>query len=178
MVTADRPALDTFVAHLQAASDAAPVQLQVDFEEQPYVRVTAPAEPVADAWDYEAKPEGPPERRRLWIACATKSFGEVLVRLCKRVGATKRFYHAGVGIKGVADKNPTAAVMTVGDKSTSVKGIFQQQAKTVANLRAAARPDLTVRRKRRSTRSCTRFSRRARARRFFIEARRPRTREF
>ena len=86
--------------------------------------------------------------------------------------------HAGVGIKGVADKNPTAAVMTVGDKSTSVKGIFQQQAKTVANLCAAARPDLTVRRKRRSTRSCTRFSRRARARRFFIEARRPRTREF
>ena len=66
--------------------------------------------------------------------------------------------------------------MTVGDKATSVKGIFQQQAKTVANLCAAARPDLTVRRKRRSTRSCTRFSRRAR--RFFIEARRPRTREF
>ena len=61
--------------------------------------------------------------------------------------------HAGVGIKGVADKNPTAAVMTVGDKATSVKGIFQQQAKTVANLCAAARPDLTVRRKRRSTRS-------------------------
>jgi len=58
--------------------------------------------------------------------------------------------HAGVGIKGVADKNPTAAVMTVGDKATSVKGIFQQQAKTVANLCAAARPDLTVRRKRRS----------------------------
>ena len=56
--------------------------------------------------------------------------------------------HAGVGIKGVADKNPTAAVMTVGDKATSVKGIFQQQAKTVANLCAAARPDLTVRRKR------------------------------
>ena len=54
--------------------------------------------------------------------------------------------HAGVGIKGVADKNPTAAVMTVGDKATSVKGIFQQQAKTVANLCAAARPDLTVRR--------------------------------
>uniref|UniRef100_A0A7S0DB73 Ribosomal eL28/Mak16 domain-containing protein n=1 Tax=Micromonas pusilla TaxID=38833 RepID=A0A7S0DB73_MICPS len=52
--------------------------------------------------------------------------------------------HAGVGIKGVADKNPTAAVMTVGDKATSVKGIFQQQAKTVANLCAAARPDLTV----------------------------------
>ena len=46
--------------------------------------------------------------------------------------------------------------MTVGDKATSVKGIFQQQAKTVANLCAAARPDLTVRRKRRSfTRSCT-----------------------
>lgn len=38
--------------------------------------------------------------------------------------------------------------MTVGDKATSVKGIFQQQAKTVANLCAAARPDLTVRRKR------------------------------
>lgn len=54
--------------------------------------------------------------------------------------------HAGVGIKGVADKNPTAAVMTVGDKATSVKGIFQQQAKTVANLCVAARPDLTVRR--------------------------------
>ena len=82
--------------------------------------------------------------------------------------------HAGVGIKGVADKNPTAAVMTVGDKATSVKGIFQQQAKTVANLCAAARPDLTVRRKRRSTRSCTlSFAPRARARRFFIEARRP-----
>ena len=51
---------------------------------------------------------------------------------------------AGVGVKGVADKNPTAAVMTVGEVSTSVKGIFQQQAKTVANLCAAARPDLTV----------------------------------
>ena len=51
VVTADRSALDTFVAHLQAASDAAPVQLQVDDEEQPHVRVTAPAEPVADAWD-------------------------------------------------------------------------------------------------------------------------------
>jgi hypothetical protein len=35
--------------------------------------------------------------------------------------------------------------MTVGEVSTSVKGIFQQQAKTVANLCAAARPDLTVR---------------------------------
>ena len=102
VVTADRPALDTFVAHLRSASDAAPVQLQVDDEVQPYVEVTAPAEPVADAWDYEAKPEGPPERRRLWIACATKSFGEaVLVPLCKRVGATYRFYHAGVGIKSV-----------------------------------------------------------------------------
>jgi hypothetical protein len=87
--------------------------------------------------------------------------------------------HAGVGIKGVADKNPTAAVMTVGDKATSVKGIFQQQAKTVANLCAAARPDLTVRRKRRSTRSFTHaFAPRARARGFFSEARRPRTREF
>ena len=64
--------------------------------------MTAPAEPVADAWDYEAKPEGPPERRRLWIACATKSFGEaVLVPLCKRAGATYRFYHAGVGSKSV-----------------------------------------------------------------------------
>jgi hypothetical protein len=52
---------------------------------------------------------------------------------------------AGVGIKGVADKNPTAAVMTVGDEATSVKGIFQQQAKTVANLCHASRPDLTVR---------------------------------
>ena len=84
--------------------------------------------------------------------------------------------HAGVGIKGVADKNPTAAVMTVGDKATSVKGIFQQQAKTVANLCAAARPDLTVRRKRvHSTRSfiTLSFAPRARARRFFIEARRP-----
>ena len=64
-------------------------------------------------------------------------------------GRELKVAHAGVGIKGVADKNPTAAVMTVGDKSTSVKGIFQQQAKTVANLCAAARPDLTVRRKRR-----------------------------
>jgi hypothetical protein len=36
--------------------------------------------------------------------------------------------------------------MTVGDVSTSVKGIFQQQAKTVAKLCAASRPDLTVRR--------------------------------
>jgi hypothetical protein len=69
--------------------------------------------------------------------------------------------------------------MTVGDKATSVKGIFQQQAKTVANLCAAARPDLTVRRKRRSTRSFTHaFAPRARARGFFSEARRPRTREF
>jgi hypothetical protein len=34
--------------------------------------------------------------------------------------------------------------MTVGDVSTSVKGIFQQQAKTVAKLCAASRPDLTV----------------------------------
>jgi hypothetical protein len=72
--------------------------------------------------------------------------------------------------------------MTVGDKATSVKGIFQQQAKTVANLCAAARPDLTVRRTRRSTRSfhsfTLSFAPRARARRFFIEARRPRTREF
>ena len=63
--------------------------------------------------------------------------------------------------------------MTVGDKATSVKGIFQQQAKTVANLCAAARPDLTVRRKPFDA-LCTR----APGRRFFIEARRPRTREF
>jgi hypothetical protein len=62
--------------------------------------------------------------------------------------------------------------MTVGDKATSVKGIFQQQAKTVANLCAAARPDLTVRRKRRSTRSfhsfTLSFAPRARARVVFL----------
>jgi hypothetical protein len=43
------------------------------------------------------------------------------------------------------DKNPTAVTVTVGDKATSVKGIFQAQAKAVAALTAAARPDLTVR---------------------------------
>ena len=54
--------------------------------------------------------------------------------------------HAGVGIKATkGDKNPTAVTVTVGDKATSVKGIFQAQAKAVAGLTAAARPDLTVR---------------------------------
>lgn len=45
----------------------------------------------------------------------------------------------------MGDKNPTAVTVTVGDKSTSVKGIFQQQAKAVVGL-CAPRKDLTVRR--------------------------------
>ena len=41
-------------------------------------------------------------------------------------------------------KNPTAVAVTVGDKTSKVAGIFQQQAKAVAGAVAAARPDLTV----------------------------------
>ena len=41
-------------------------------------------------------------------------------------------------------KNPTAVAVTVGDKTSKVAGIFQQQAKAVANAVAASRPDLTV----------------------------------
>jgi len=52
---------------------------------------------------------------------------------------------AGIGIKATAgDKNPTAVTVMVGDVNTSVKGIFQQQAKKVVAL-CASRPDLTVR---------------------------------
>lgn len=51
--------------------------------------------------------------------------------------------HAGVGIHATkGDKNKRAMTVTVGDAATVVKGIFQQQAKTVAALTAAARPDL------------------------------------
>ena len=53
-----------------------------------------------------------------------------------------------VGITAaVGDKNPTAVTVTVGDKATSVKGIFQQQAKAVVGL-CADRKDLTVRSRR------------------------------
>jgi hypothetical protein len=53
--------------------------------------------------------------------------------------------HAGVGLKAtVGDKNPTAVTVMVGDKSSSVKGIFQAQAKAVVAL-CAGRKDLTVR---------------------------------
>ena len=39
-------------------------------------------------------------------------------------------------------QNATAVAVIVGGKTTTVAGIFQQQAKTVAALTAAARPDL------------------------------------
>ena len=64
------------------------------------LKVMAADDPVG-SWDYTQSPEGPKERRRLWIACATKKFGESLVETCKQVGATYRFYHAGVGSKPV-----------------------------------------------------------------------------
>jgi hypothetical protein len=49
-----------------------------------------------------------------------------------------------VGIHAAeGDKNPTAVVVTVGDVSTTVKGIFQAQAKQVVAL-CAGRKDLTV----------------------------------
>ena len=40
--------------------------------------------------------------------------------------------------------NATAVAVIVGGKTTKVAGIFQQQAKAVANAVAASRPDLTV----------------------------------
>ena len=64
------------------------------------LKVMAADDPVG-SWDYTQSPEGPKERRRLWIACATKIFGETLVEKCKQIGATNRFYHAGVGSKPV-----------------------------------------------------------------------------
>ena len=51
-----------------------------------------------------------------------------------------------VGIQAVAvtdaQKNPTAVAVTVGEATSSVKGIFQQQAKATANLVAASRGTL------------------------------------
>eukprot|EP00966_Prymnesium_polylepis_P336695 7391705-Prymnesium_polylepis.2 len=64
------------------------------------LKIMAVDDPVG-SWDYTQSPEGPKERRRLWIACATKGFGESLVETCKQIGATYRFYHAGVGSKSV-----------------------------------------------------------------------------
>ena len=49
-----------------------------------------------------------------------------------------------VGIHATAgDKNPTAVTVSVGETNTSVKGIFQQQAKAVVGL-CGARKDLQV----------------------------------
>ena len=42
----------------------------------------------------------------------------------------------------VGDKNPTAVIVTVNGKSQKVAGVFQRQAKKVAEL-CAGRPDLT-----------------------------------
>ena len=41
-------------------------------------------------------------------------------------------------------QNATAVAVIVGGKTTKVAGIFQQQAKAVADAVAASRPDLTV----------------------------------
>ena len=49
-------------------------------------------------------------------------------------------------------QNATAVAVIVGGKTTKVAGIFQQQAKAVANAVAASRPDLTVRRPRQALR--------------------------
>ena len=114
----DRPVLDRLKTHLSAPSTLTVTTRSRDEKEQ--LTVEAVEEPT-DGWDYAQSPEGPPERRRLWIACATKKWGEeLLVPLCKGAGAMYRFYHSGVGAKSMEG---TSAKEDVKDTSASWRRI-------------------------------------------------------
>ena len=120
VVTADdRSILDTLTARLLLASEQAPIALDVEDDTQ--LHAIGPDTIVAHEWDYEQYPEGPPERRRLWIATAGKGWGEkVLLPRCQSVGATYRFYHAGIGSKPVEG---TSAKEDVKDTSASWRNV-------------------------------------------------------
>ena len=71
VVTADdRSILDTLSTRLLAASEQTPIVL--DVEDVIQLHAIGPGTPVSPAWDYDENPEGPKERRRLWIATANK----------------------------------------------------------------------------------------------------------